>query len=438
MQIRVFCQIGSPGSEDERMKSFEFDPRAFILPPYIKCPECGKEAFGVLDIGGTEYWRRCKDCLFPEGDDPSATYALPELNKKVIYLDQLAISNMMKALNPQTKAYGRDGLVFWRRLFERLDRLCKLQLIICPSSEFHTNESLTSPWYKPLKRMCDLLSHGTSCHPKARVRSGQVLNYARNWISGKPEQPGKLERSDLLPRDINSWQERYVVTVDTSYDAAWVKELRRSRSRTHLDMSRFFERWRADKTRTFDDWFTHEALGYGKGYLEAYQSYMNDFIPRTAALTVNSIQDAFVKAAVDEAEIWPKTEEFLTSDTLKNVPFIQIAALMCAGIARQAAAGRKEPPNTGMANDIFAISLVLPYCDAMFVDNECRYLLTGKPMCDALKYGTRLFSANVKEAFIKYLEHIEEEAPPEHFEKVREVYGEEWPKPYTGLYAKHV
>jgi hypothetical protein len=92
---------------------FVFDPRVFILPPFRGCPNCGREdSYGVLMIGGVRYTRRCRECWH------SDHYPLPPLNKKVIYLDQMVISHMTKALHP-TAAAGREIDPFWNELFEK-------------------------------------------------------------------------------------------------------------------------------------------------------------------------------------------------------------------------------------------------------------------------------------------------------------------------------
>src|SRR5258708_3053049 len=116
-------------------ESIKFDPRIFISPPYFPCPKCNKESFGVLSIGRNVYTRRCKECWF------SNHFHLPELHKKIIYLDQFVISEMMKAIHEKL---GKTGRVdpFWLRLFEKLGRLSHLQLIICPDSHYHQQESL--------------------------------------------------------------------------------------------------------------------------------------------------------------------------------------------------------------------------------------------------------------------------------------------------------
>ena len=86
-------------------------------------------------------------------------FPLPGLSRKVVYIDQFAISNMMKTLNRAHGHHARDADdPFWRRLFERLDRLVQLQLVICPFSEVHTNESVVSPDGAALRAMYERLS----------------------------------------------------------------------------------------------------------------------------------------------------------------------------------------------------------------------------------------------------------------------------------------
>jgi hypothetical protein len=89
-----------------------------------------------------------------------------------------------------------------------------------------------------------------------------------------------------------------------------------------------------------------------------------------------------------------------------------------------------------MTNDIKVVSTLLPYCDAMLVDNECRALLGNIPQRYALGYPTKLFSRNNGEEFLAYLKQIEAEADPGVFASVREVYGNDWPRPYLTMYER--
>jgi hypothetical protein len=112
------------------MSTFHFDPRMLISGPFRDCPKCGKPEFGVLSISGNSCSRRCRECFHSE------QLPLWPLEKKVIYIDQFAISNMMKAIDDTLESHDRTAAdPFWLELFEALERVCKLQLAICPDSE---------------------------------------------------------------------------------------------------------------------------------------------------------------------------------------------------------------------------------------------------------------------------------------------------------------
>src|SRR4051794_11737159 len=122
--------------------TFVLDPRDWITPPYRTCPACGADEFGVLMMADHRYFRRCRACMTDE------SFALPPLEKKVLYLDQFAISNLMKVIHPDHRERvaerDADDAGFWIDLFARLDRLVKLNLLACPSSLTHWEESVAS------------------------------------------------------------------------------------------------------------------------------------------------------------------------------------------------------------------------------------------------------------------------------------------------------
>ncbi len=160
----------------------------FISSPFIKCPKCGNKTFGVLSIEDNQYTRKCKKCLYPQQEEPDVICALPELHKRIIYIDQNAMSDMMKSLNPETESYKQGRIdVFWRNLFLKLDRLCKLQLVVCPASATHTKESAISQFYQALKQVYELLSCGVRFKDFATIKSFQLHEHAKNWISGNLE-----------------------------------------------------------------------------------------------------------------------------------------------------------------------------------------------------------------------------------------------------------
>ena len=109
------------------MQTIKIDPKIFINKPYTECPNCHGQHFGVLHIYSNSYTKRCVDCRYDE------KFSLPGLERKVIYLDQFVISEMMKSINSEL---GKKEKVdpFYFELFKKLDRLNKLQLIVCPDS----------------------------------------------------------------------------------------------------------------------------------------------------------------------------------------------------------------------------------------------------------------------------------------------------------------
>jgi len=436
-------------SDGEKKKEFfKFDPAVFISPPYWKCPnpKCkASDRFGVLWISDHLYTRRCKKCWY------TSRYNLPKLNKKVIYLDQFAISNMMKVLNPGSKAYKKGKLdEYWIKLFERLDSLCKLQLIVCPESESHGEESLLSPYFRPLKRMYELLSGGISFYDYETIKRFQISEHARNWITGNPEKELDLDVHSVARRNINAWQERFTISTNMEYPQDWIDEMRNMRKKKHEGLSRIFKQWQSDKDKSFEFWFDEESTAFGRVTLQIYFSNLrkreeiftgkremtaNDLIPSSFVVLVHTLHKVFSNAGVQDAEIWQKTIEYLNSPYLKDMPFNKISSMLYAAIARKAAAGMKEPPDRGMAIDIDIISTLLPYCDAMFIDKKCHSYLKEKPLSEAMNYGTQTFSLNNKEEFLEFLNELETKASKEHIEKVKEVYGKDYGKPFKELYS---
>lgn len=217
----------------------------FISSPYIKCPKCGKKTFSVLSIGDNQYSRRCKDCHYPQEKEANAVYPLPELNKRVIYIDQNAMSDMMKSLNPETEAYKQGRIdVFWRNLFLKLDRLCKLQLVVCPASATHTKESAISQFYQALKQIYELLSCGVRFKDFATIKSFQLHEHAKNWISGNPENGINLDVDSAVYGKINVWQERYYFSVNFNFEDDSIKEYKNRRNITYDRLKPIFNRWR--------------------------------------------------------------------------------------------------------------------------------------------------------------------------------------------------
>ena len=369
----------------KKVKVYKFDPRALISPPFTICPNCNQKKFGVLSIRKNSYTRRCKNCLYPVGTNQTAEYYLPNLNKKIIYLDQFAISEMMKILNPNTKAYHKGNVnKIWLNVFEKIHKLCKMQLIICPDSNFHFDESIVSPFFRSLKRIYELFSYGISFYDSLTIHSKQILEHAECWIENKEYIPN-FKISEIVIGDVNSWQDRILVSVDFGNTEFLSEEIRKSREQTHEDFVKLFNYWKEEKDKSFQYFFERESKYYGKFLLESYLFYLQKWqnkenlteqdikeliFPSNNVIIVQQLLTLFENHGIKKQYLLEKISQYLLTPFFNEIPFIKISSLLLAGLARRAISCQKNPPNKGMANDIFIVATFLPYVDAILIDNR--------------------------------------------------------------------
>lgn len=411
------------------------DPRILISPPYIACVNCKKEnCYGVLMVNSKSFTRRCRECWFIE------TYKLPPLTKKIIYLDQFAVSEMMKAVN---KRLGKSAKIdqYWFDIFERLEALTKLQLIVCPDSTFQQEESVFHD-YKALKRMYEQFSQGLSFYDPSTIKRFQLTEHFKKYLNIYNEKQDLITIHDVIAGDVEGWQDRLFVTINYKMDQEEINKMKLINNECDQSLIKTFERWKSEKNKKFKDWYIEEGMIWGKIKVKQYVKEVmqpSDFLmPSEESVLISSLLKYIPKKIKDDKDAI-KVFSFLLSENLLEVPFNKINALLWAGIAHQAAHGsRKRPPNVGMVNDISMVSTLLPYCDAIFVDNEMHSLLKqGQIKKEVDKYKTQIFSLSDRDSFINYLDEIKNQASKEHLNKVVEVYGEDWGRPYWSMYEKN-
>jgi hypothetical protein len=218
-------------------------------------------------------------------------------------------------------------------------------------------------------------------------------------------------------------------------------------------MNDVFERWQQEKGRSFLDWYEEERMSYARVLVECHQKRMakivsmgfgltefnpTEFLPDMATLTIHSIREVLRETGIPPDEVDQVMVDFLRSDAYMEAPHIRIASMLAAAMAKQAASGRKRPPGRGFYTDVRIISTLLPYCDAMFIDNEFRAMLSEKPLRDELRYGTKVFSSATGQEFFEYLDDLKASASESQMRAVEEVYGPDWAKPYREIYEDEV
>jgi hypothetical protein len=375
-------------------------------------------------------------------------FPLPKLRKKIIYLDQYVVSNLMKLENP---AHQRNDKLktdpFWQELRALLMELRRLQLIVCPDSASHVSESRISPFNAELKKMYEHLSGGATFSSFEAIQSRQIGELARAWSEGR-EPHFDFNPRDVLSEDPNQWGKRYYITFQ---DNPFVipDEIKTSRAFMHATIGRLFRDVWGKEKRTFQEWYDAERKGYQRNLaraaaqaIEQRQNMMRSLrpgvepslvelgtmLPSPAEVLLTNVQEIMRFARNGELrtpeEITTLQKEFAEANRISEAPFVKLQSMMYAAIAMRAAAGQKEPPNEGMTTDVETVAFLLPYCDAMLMDNDCRALLLNIPMALRPPEVARVYSLNNRTEFLEYLRTIRDSVTPEHAQALSDLYGE--------------
>ena len=386
--------------------------------------------------------RRCRDCWYEQ------SYRLPELRKRIIYLDQFVVSNLMKLGNPGIRGHERVvAETSWCQLRDLLFQLRQLQMICCPDSGSHEEESRISQYNAELKKTYEALSGGITFQAFDAIKSQQIGELARAW-SERREANYDFDPRQVLSRNPNEWSERYYITFgDNPFIVP--AQLKLYRAERHAHVARLFRDVWAKEKRSFRDWYDVERFGYQghlcnavmrsrRDRLEAVLAYqpgaeillkgLERTLPSFAESLLASLQH-IIRFPRDggersDEETSRLETEFGRANRIAEAPFVRLQSLMFAAMAMRAAQGQKEPPDEGTTTDVDTVAHLLPYCDAMFMDNRCRSLLLDVPKGLRPPETAKVFSLNIKAQFLGYLRSIRDGIPPEHVAAIREVYGD--------------
>lgn len=396
----------------------------------------------MLGIYSNRVLRRCRNCWYQHYVD------LPEVRKKIIYLDQFVISEFAKLKNPT--ASGHDRVVanpFWQQAHELLFQLRQLQMVCCPDSWSHQQESRISGFNAELKKMYEQLSGGITFEHFDGIKLKQIGELARTWSEDR-DPVFDFDPVEVLSSDPNQWSERYYIAFR---DNPFLREadILSSRRKLYDEICQLFKDVWAKEEREFDYWYDLERTEYQKALVrsamrshrERFEVVLSSVVGQDTPLErlerlMSSFAENVLKTVWDVMQfprgdgVRPKEEttklmkEFMQANRIAEAPFLKLQAMMYAVMAMRAFGGKKEPPNEGMATDIETVAHVLPYCDAMFVDNECRSLLLNIPKRVQPKLVNRVYSMRVKDDFLAFLRGIRNNISPDHVQGLIEAYGD--------------
>lgn len=432
--------------------------RDFISGPYKKCPnpDCVAEnAFGVFTPieGSKSYTRECIKCGYKEN------FALPEIKKKILYLDQFVISNLIKLLDkshPSHKKIKSDS--FWEELFIKLEKASKSQAIVCPDSFYHKDESLTGNInFKLMRRLYEYFSSGKTLYPSIIIEKNQIVQHFEGWLENKKVVFDFDPQNIAFERNLHSWSVGLRISVGGNPYPGEIENLQKTNAMTREQLKDVWTRWQNEKGVGFIERVKEETSGLGKGLINAakqfadrrttaiakmaagknYKMDLDDFLPPMS----NDILEALMRIA------WAKglqgnqipdtiVRYFNDIDSLLEIPQIRISSVMFAGLAHRAANGQKNPPKS--TADVQFIASYLPYCDALFVDKKSASVLkefpkNTPPYLRLKEFPAKIFSLNTKSEFLDYLDQLVAEIPLEQINILKDINGENYARPYWDI-----
>lgn len=421
----------------------------FIGSPYTDCPKCGKHTFGVF-IGaghGNSFGKECTECGHTAG------FKLPEIKKRIVYLDQFVLDNIVKALDPK---HPKHEIVlkdpFWLELYKKLEVATRSQLIVCPDSFFHREESGPTGYFEAMQRIYEHFSGGSTFNDHDQITRQQICEHFDNYLKGHPEIEPTTEPEKIVHGELHEWHGRMHISVNAKPRDEEVTETNKAKAETYKRFLEVFERWKTDTHKKFDDWYREENRGFATGTMQVIRKHferraqlpervargeelsLNDLFPPASLGLIEAMQVTARRAGMtDLSEIMRKIGEYLFSENLDHIPVLRIGSLLYAALADQAAHGRTKPPSQGVVVDVNMISSLMPYCEAIFVDKENAALLADNRVKNRLGCNTRIFSLRNKEEFLQYLDEVIASASTEHTDHLNNYYGPSWQEPYMTI-----
>ncbi len=395
------------------------DPRSFIGPPFEDCPACGERGeLGLLMVNTDSYRKRCRRCMQDQARP------LPALApKRVLYLDQLAISNLLKTtLKEHSHKFTEDRAAtqsgYWPQLLDRLERLVHLNLLVCPRSSIHELEAAFDDRLSGhLRSFHEQLAANVQFEHQLTVERFQLEMSCVAWLNSR--EPESLGRGEVVRGRLDAWLDRFVVNAYYPVTPDEISRLRAERDRIDGGLQGSFVRWRDEGPREFDALFGEQVDGYGPGFVS--HEYLSEM--------KIGLRARMESHGVPPAQWSEQMNAFLRSEAPKKTHFARTVGGMLGALAWRAGRNQLAPPTRGLRADLRAISTYLPYADAMFVDNECARLLREEPLRGQLSYQTRIFSVASRDELLDWLDAVEASAPAGHAELVESVYGPSWLAP---------
>ena len=385
------------------------------------CPGCGaKDSFGNVSVHN-HIIRGCKQCRY------QSMVWLPQIRKKVIYLDQFFFSGAMRCNDPRFK----DAT-------ERVKRMCHLQLLVAPFSSVHEDEAHQWRGYEgmtgtQLMEFIKATARGAEFKKSYDVEHTQVYKAWDAFLKGKPEKY-RLESKDAIKGGtLHEWDDYF--RIDVGGYSSNIELKRRLKNESVDELVNVLDQWQAS-TETFEQAVALEIRDASKQYLETYLTMLNRYASGDFAAAIDS---PMVATVVQQMMHWLPEEqpfperiarciEFFQSPHFSEVPHQWLSshtfATIKAMVKRGTFANREEARKrlSGIFGDIQHISLYAPYCDAIVIDKFMADLVCRPTVAIEQRYGVKVFGLSNWDALLTWLDDLETGMSEDHSTGVAAAY----------------
>jgi hypothetical protein len=389
------------------------------LEKYLERPRCESCGIGRVRpihlMRGNMVMFRCSNALCN-----FMTHAeLPEIRKKIIYLDTSLVSHMARA-----KARGDEASPYYQ-LYVALRTAVVRNLIVCPGSTIVETEAEMTTIGDTIIEMGRELGD-VSLHDELWVKKCQLSRAIERFFAGEDVVlETDLPETEAMQDRPHVWGGSIYVVAHIPTPDEYVEAARRAKDRNLPEVEARYREY-AERGLTFaqiadieKQLFGWELIEQGKLLMQAKQWYLNGVItdvnvmwPSTFEGLIAVIQHRLGCSIEDAARA---TIDFLASPHVAETPFAYIRGQLQAELAMRCRGNERVNPRTpkpGDQHDIEHMATFMPYVDVFFADQFFASMANQNNLRLGEKFNTTIRSlppGDIPE-FIAWLEELAAES----------------------------
>jgi len=382
------------------------------------CPKCGLTGkYGNVNVGGNILKRGCNNCR------EWMSLPLPDIRKKVIYLDQFFLSH---AFRDQEKPFIDAA--------NRIKDMASRQLVVCPHSSVHRDE--THLWrhdqQENLYKFIKQTARGYKFKDAYEIKQAQ-MHRSFDAFRSNADILSSIEDRDAFRDDIHRWDD--YIWLDMPPILGDIEAMRQSKAAAAEGLVDLFQDW-AKLTTTFEEDVDAEAFGYGRSLLDQYlqmvinlgngnlSSYLD--APTDTMYVESLLHCDSTTMEIDER--LKRIAAFFSSSYFTNIPNVRVSCELFAVLRKMVKNGaytnvkKARQKLAGLFYDSECISVFGPYSDAIFIDRAMKKWCENPEAMLLGPHETKVFSVENWDEFNGYLDKIEENYTDDVREAINWVY----------------